>query len=192
MQVRTLIASVATLGFGALTACGSNSAAEVIVKPGITAIDQSSALACDSDRLTLQTAIDNFTLLNVDPPAAESDLVPDWLRSESQLFDLVDGQVIPAAGSGCAAGTADPEVAAPATTAEDAMGVRQCSSRVKTLQIAIEAYYAMHGTSLVPTEQALVDEQLLRGLDDQHDVDPTGQVFAVPGAICEGLDPPTT
>ena len=54
MQVKTLIASVATLGFGALAACGSNSPVEVIVKPGITAIDQGNVLACSSDLDNLQ------------------------------------------------------------------------------------------------------------------------------------------
>jgi hypothetical protein len=91
----------------ALTACGSSSPADVVVEPGITAIDQSNALACDADLMTLRSAIDNFAVLNGAPPAAESDLVPDWLRSESELYDVADGQVVPAADAGCPAPSDD-------------------------------------------------------------------------------------
>ena len=101
MQVRTSASSSQRWFAATLAACGSSSPVEVIVKPGITAIEQSSALACDADRMTLETAIETFTLLNAAPPTAESDLVPDWLSSESALYDLVDGQIVPAPDSGC-------------------------------------------------------------------------------------------
>ena len=185
MQIRQGI-FVATLVSATLTACGSSSPVEVIVKPGITAIEQSSALACDADLLTLQTAIDSFTLLNVDPPAAESDLVPDWLRSESALYDLVAGQIVAAPASGCAAAPADPEAAAPETTVDGRL-VRTCSIQYKTLRVAIEAYYALNGTGTVPTEQALVDAGLLLEPDELYDVDLSGNVVVAPIAICDGI-----
>jgi hypothetical protein len=100
--VRAIVASVAVLGVGALAACGSSSPGEVVVKPGITAIRESNALACDADLLALQSAMENFTVLNAGPPTAESDLVPDWLRAESELYDIVDGVIVPATGSACA------------------------------------------------------------------------------------------
>ena len=103
MHLRTRAASVATLGLGVVAACGSNSPAEVVVEPGVTAIGESNALACTGDLANLRLAIEAYTTLNIDPPARESDLVPDWLRSESQLYDLVDGVVVPAADSGCPA-----------------------------------------------------------------------------------------
>ncbi len=187
MQVKAFIGSLAALGFGVLTACGANSPAEVVVKPGISAIAQSSSLACDADLSTLQAAYDNFTLLNAGPPAAESDLVPDWLRSESQLYDIVGGQVVPAPDSGCAAAPADAAAAAPETTV-DPVTVRACSIRFKTMRIAIEAYYAMNGTSVVPTEQALVDAGLLLETDVVFDVDPAGNVVNSPGGVCEGIE----
>jgi hypothetical protein len=73
----------------------------VVVEPGITAIGESNALACTSDLAALQAAIENFTLLEGVPPATETDLVPDWLRSESQHYDLAAGTVVPATGSSC-------------------------------------------------------------------------------------------
>jgi hypothetical protein len=186
VQVKTGIV-LATLGSVALAGCGANSPAEVIVKPGISAIAQSSSLACDADLSTLQAAYDNFTLLNAGPPAAESDLVPDWLRSESQLYDIVGGQVVPAPDSGCAAALADAAAAVPETTV-DVVAVRACSIRFKTMRIAIEAYYAMNGTSVVPTEQALVDAGLLLETDVVLDVDASGNVVVAPGGVCDGVE----
>ena len=116
MQVNAFVASAAALGLGVLAACGSNSPGEVVVEPGITAIRESSALACDADLLSLQNAMEYFALLNAGPPTAESDLVPDWLRSESELYDIVDGVVVPATGSDCPV-PPDAVAAPPATTA---------------------------------------------------------------------------
>ena len=102
MQVRSVGgAGVAVVVLAVLAGCGSNSPAEVIIKPGISAIDESRALACNSDLQTLQMAIESYTLLNAGPPTAESDLVPDWLTGESELYDVVEGRVVGAAGSGC-------------------------------------------------------------------------------------------
>lgn len=194
MQVRRLIASAATLGFGVLAACGSNSPVEVVIKPGITAIEQSSALACEADLLALQTASENFTLLNVDPPIVESDLVPDWLRSESKLYDLVDGAIVPAAASGCPVVPAGATGAPAVTTATDQPArLQECTARYKTFLVAIDAYVAMNGMSTVPTEQALVDAGLVRALDVAYDVDLSGNVVAVPGGRCDGAEVvPTT
>jgi hypothetical protein len=177
----------------ALAGCGSNSPGEVIVKPGVSAIAQSSSLACEADLLTLQTAYENFTLLNSGPPASESDLVPDWLRSESQLYDLIDGQIVPAADSGCPAPPAGATGAAPGVTVADATA-RDCRVRYRNVLIAVEAYFAMNGVSTMPTEQNLVDAMLLPALDEAYDVNPDGlveadaMVAAVPGGICDGVD----
>jgi hypothetical protein len=99
--MRSFIVGLVAVGSGALAACGSSSPVEVIVEPGVTAIGDSNALACDADLRTLQGAIDNYTLLEGDPPATEADLVPDWLRAESQHYDVVDGTVVPAPTGAC-------------------------------------------------------------------------------------------
>ncbi len=186
MHVRAIIV-VSALGSLTLASCGSSSPAEVIVKPGITAIEQSGGLVCDADLRALETSIENYTLLNAGPPTAESDLVPDWLRSESQLYDIVDGAIVPAAGSGCPATSAGAEIAAPATTVDDRL-VRTCSIQYKTLRVAIEAYYAMNGTGTVPTEQALVDAGLLIEPDLLYDVDVSGNVVVAANAVCDGIE----
>ena len=116
MQVRGRLV-IAALSTVALAACGSSSPADVIVEPGITAIDRSSALACDADLLSLHNAMEYFALLNAGPPTAESDLVPDWLRSESASYDIVDGAIVPATGSDCPMPSVDSEGAPPTTTA---------------------------------------------------------------------------
>ncbi len=60
------------------------------------------AVACLTERNNVQLAVDSYTLLEGAPPAAEAQLVPDYLRVESALFDIaVDGTVIPAPGAGC-------------------------------------------------------------------------------------------
>lgn len=189
MHVKALPASVATLAWGVLAACGSSSPIEVIVEPGITAIRESNALACSSDLESLLLAVEAYTMLNVDSPTAESDLVPDYLRSESQLYDLVDGQPAPAPGSGCPDPSVDATGALPDTTAnDDPARVSDCLARFKTVSVAIEAYFALNGTGAMPTEQALIEDGLLRALDEAYDVDQGGQVVAVPGGICDGVE----
>ncbi len=60
------------------------------------------AVTCMTELDVFQLAVDSYTILNGGPPANEAALVPDWLRAESQLFDLApDGSVVPAPGSGC-------------------------------------------------------------------------------------------
>jgi len=194
MQVKALVASLATLatlGVGVLTACGSNSPGEVVVEPGITAIRQSDALACSSDLANLRLAIDAYSALNAAPPTVESDLVPDWLRAESALYDLVDGQIVPAPESDCPAAPAGPAAAAPEPTAYQPASEDECLADFKTFQVAVEAYYAMNGNATVATEQALVDAGLVRGHSNAYDVDAVGQIVAVPGAVCDGVEVPS-
>lgn len=179
MQVRTLIASVATLGFGALAGCGSNSPVEVIVKPGITAIDQGNVLACSSDLDNLRLAIDAYTTLNAGPPTAESDLVPDWLRSESEHYDLVDGQLVPAPGSGCPAPTAGDSAAAVASTVPVDIG--ECQKQHKVLEVAIAAYFTSTG-SAAASEADLLPEYLQTEIAGYDVVD--GTIVPAPTSPC--------
>ena len=180
-------------------ACGGSPRAartrpvEVIVKPGITAIEQSSALACDADLLTLQTAIENFTLLNVDPPAAESDLVPDWLRSESAALRPRRRPGRPRPRLRMPRGARRPAAAAPAEPAalrpkrRSTTGRCACSTSTRRSEVAIEAYYAMNGTSTVPTEQASSTPGSARARPS-YDVDLGGNLVAVPGGACDGVE----
>lgn len=92
-----------------LASCGSDAdPVEEVVAPavtlaaeGIEAIDEADALTCDADRRTLEQAVEAFTLLEGRPPATEAELVPDFVREESERFDVVDGAVVATAGGAC-------------------------------------------------------------------------------------------
>lgn len=50
----------------------------------------------------MEQVIESFTLLQGHPPANEAELVPDYLREESALFDVApDGTLVGAPTSGC-------------------------------------------------------------------------------------------
>ena len=183
MQVKALVASLATVGFGVLAACGSNSPIEAVVEPGITAIRESSELTCNVDLANLLQAIESYRTLNIDPPVAESDLVPNWLRSESQLYDLIDGQIIPAAGSECPAITGNDLTTTPPTdsvTLPDNLG--ECEEERAVLQVAMDAYFATNG-STAASEADLVSAALLRQEFGGYDI-VDGVIVPAPGSIC--------
>jgi len=99
---------VVALAFTA-TACAAGEAIEETagsvaeqVQAGVEAVPVAANLACDADRRTLEVAIEAFTLMQDGPPTAEADLVGDYIREESPLFDLdPTGAIVPAPGSTC-------------------------------------------------------------------------------------------
>jgi hypothetical protein len=117
-QVTTRRIAAVALASLALAACGGKDGGGAIednlIRPGITAMEQASVLACNGDLATLQAAIEAYSLLEGSPPVDEAALVASqFMRSESELFDVVDGQII--AQSPDCAGSAP--VIAPAVTA---------------------------------------------------------------------------
>lgn len=114
LQGRLTVALVAT----ALTAaaCGdageSGAIRENVIDPGIEAIEEggtADTAACGIEASTMRTAIDAYTTLKGEPPANEVVLVDEgFLRSESTLWDVVDGGLI-AQDPGCAGVPADVE-----------------------------------------------------------------------------------
>ncbi|MGB8860542.1 MAG: hypothetical protein WCC60_14880 [Ilumatobacteraceae bacterium] len=99
----------------AATACFSLSGCPAnVVKEGAKAADRTpdanapandinaTSAQCRSERETLETAIETYTLLNGAPPASEAAMVPDWILGESVFMDIdAAGNVVPAPGSGC-------------------------------------------------------------------------------------------
>lgn len=64
--------------------------------------DQTNALVCDTDRKTLETAIDAFYAMEGRAPTDETELVGTLLREASASYDIApDGTLIPAPGSPC-------------------------------------------------------------------------------------------
>jgi hypothetical protein len=71
-----------------------------VVAPGVTAIDRSTALACELDADTLRTALESFELVEGSPAESEAALVASgYLSDESELFDVLDGELIAVANS---------------------------------------------------------------------------------------------
>jgi hypothetical protein len=62
-----------------------------------------------------------------------------------------------------------------------------CRTDARTLEVAREAYFAMLDTEVEPTEQDLVDADLLRGHSDNFDL-VDGRPIATPGGPCDGVD----
>ncbi|HEX6656838.1 MAG TPA: hypothetical protein VF065_02075 [Ilumatobacter sp.] len=176
-----LVASIATLGFGVLAGCGSSSPGEVIVEPGITAIRESGSLACSSDLANLQLAIEAYSTLNAAPPTAESDLVPDWLRAESELYDLADGQIAPAPGSDCPVPATDAGAAGASPESTAYQITVECDQQRTLLEIAMEAYAAANG-SPPPSESDLVPDWLRSEISGYDIVE--GAIVPAPGSIC--------
>ena len=81
---------------------------ENVVRPGITAIQQASELACNSDASSLRTAMEAYELLEGVPAADEGALVAaEYLRHESDLWDIADGRLVPV-DPGCGGVPTDP------------------------------------------------------------------------------------
>ena len=124
--IRPLTAGLAAVAVGVLllSACGKGSRPieNNVVRPGITAIEQSKTLACSNDQQALQQAIDNYTVLEGGPPPDQAALVPNYLHEASKLYDVVNGQIVPIAvdcgGTGAAPATTpngSPPLTAPST-----------------------------------------------------------------------------
>lgn len=122
--IRSSVAAVAAaLFFGA---CSEGGAIEDnVVRPGITAMEQASVLACSNDEQALRQAIQMYTELEGAPPPDEAAIVEKrYLREPSTLHDLVDGQIVPVdpscGGTGAVATT--PSGSAPMTAPSTEVG----------------------------------------------------------------------
>lgn len=69
----------------------------------IEQIDNGNAAACTTERSTIETAVEAYTLLNPDKPVTEAALVSDhFIREQSQLMDVTAaGAVVAAPASVC-------------------------------------------------------------------------------------------
>ena len=109
---------------------------ENVIEPGITAIAQASEFACNSDAATLRTALEAYELLVGAPAPDESVLVGEFLREESDLWDVVDGQLVPA-DPGCGSVPTDaPDAAEIVTSTEPPQSADEMFSGFTTDQIA--------------------------------------------------------
>lgn len=92
----SLAATLVLIGCAGADGTDEGAIRENVIEPGITAIDDSKVLACGADAATIRTALEAFELLEGEPATDEAALVPDYLRAESDLWDIVDGELVPA------------------------------------------------------------------------------------------------
>jgi hypothetical protein len=87
---------IATAALAVAAGCSEGGPIEEnVVRPGITAIEQASALGCGNDAATLRTALDAYELLEGTPAPDEQALIDgEYLRDESDLWDIVDGRLV--------------------------------------------------------------------------------------------------
>jgi len=64
-----------------------------------------------------------------------------------------------------------------------------CKADQKTLQVALESYYAQNGSVTFPTEAQLVSAQLLRGESANFDIDGAGLVIPAPNVNGQPANP---
>lgn len=101
LQSRLRRSSLGLAGLVLVAGCGGvdgterGAIRENVIEPGITAMSQASELACNSDAATLRTALEAYELLVGAPAPDESVLVGEFIREESNLWDVVDGQLVP-------------------------------------------------------------------------------------------------
>lgn len=70
--------------------------------PGPVNTGNAPAVACLTELQTVELAVTSYELLEGAKPTTEAELIPNYLRAESELFDISPtGEVIPAPGSGC-------------------------------------------------------------------------------------------
>ena len=92
-----VVALLMTVAAGCAQVDGTDRGAirENVIEPGITAIDESRAFACDSDASTLRTALEFYELAAGVPAPDEAALVDGgYIRSGSELWDVVDGRLV--------------------------------------------------------------------------------------------------
>lgn len=107
-QLTSVTATIAVMALAATACAGADGTErgairENVIEPGITAIDESRAAACGTEASSFRTALETYELLEGEPAADEAALIEaGLLRSESELWDIADGQLVaqdPACGN---------------------------------------------------------------------------------------------
>ena len=92
----------ATAAAAVLAACaqadGTDDGAirENVIEPGLAAIEESKLLACSSEASNFRTVLEIYEVSEGGPAADEAALIDgDYVRRESELWDVVDGRLVP-------------------------------------------------------------------------------------------------
>ncbi len=140
---------------------------------------------CRVEFLTLSVAVEAYRAqFGADTVPTEADLVGGGLlRDEVTYLDLVDGEVVAVDGLLC------DSVSFEDREPEMALSEDECDIERRTLEVGIEAYYAMFGADMHPTESDLVTFGLLRSEFADYDIVLNGSgtevdILVVDGSIC--------
>jgi hypothetical protein len=97
-QLTAVIAATALVATACAGADGTERGAirENVIEPGITAIDESQVAACGAEASSFRTALEAYDLLEGEPAPDEAAMIAaGLLRNESELWDVVDGRLVP-------------------------------------------------------------------------------------------------
>lgn len=111
MNARTLLLAASLAVSFSVSSCG-------LVKKGAEAVSEQSTVpgqtvapdgggnahgvACVTERQEIELAVTSYEILRGSLPVSEAELVPDFLKHESALFDITPtGEVVAVPGSGC-------------------------------------------------------------------------------------------
>ncbi len=87
------------LSVAALSACGGDGGGVIednLIRPGITAMNQASDLACNADKAALTMALETYGIMEGAPAIDQTALIEaGYLREASTLYEVVDGQIQP-------------------------------------------------------------------------------------------------
>ena len=100
-MLRRRLSAAATAAVLVLSACAgadgteSGPIRENVIEPGITAIDDAPVAACGAEASSFRTALEAYEVLEGEPAADEQALIDaGLLRNESELWDIVDGELV--------------------------------------------------------------------------------------------------
>jgi hypothetical protein len=173
------VALLSAVGLVAVTGCGDKPIEDVVVRPGITAIQEARDDACGLNARTLRTALDAYEMLEDEPAPDEQALIDaGFLRETTSDWDVVDGELIaenPACGAVPVTSIDDIVTStAPVLSADeilagwsdeqiDQVGGAECASELAAIFAGADRYVAEQGAE--PTDfQDLVDAGYLTDL----------------------------
>ncbi len=183
LQSRLTRVALAAAGLVLVSACAGADGSERgvirenVIEPGITAIQQASELACSQDAATLRTAMETYELLVGAPAPDEAMLLGEFLRDESDLWDIVDGRLVPV-DPGCGSVATDaPETVDIVTSTEppqtadelfaeftaeqiEAIGGEQCARELAEIFSGADTYAAELGIDPNDLQQLVAEGYL--------------------------------
>lgn len=90
---------ICVLSVAAWSACGGDGGGVIednLIRPGITAMNQASDLACNADRAALTKALETYEIMEGAPAIDQGALIEaGYLREASTMHEVVDGQIQP-------------------------------------------------------------------------------------------------